>query len=52
MAVPLTVIATKAIPRVARVLDVGADHVREQLAAQAIDDVADGEAAPDTTGAG
>jgi predicted PurR-regulated permease PerM len=52
MAVPLTVIATKAIPRMARVLDVGADHVREQLAAQATDDVADGEAAPDTTGAG
>jgi predicted PurR-regulated permease PerM len=34
MAVPLAVIATKAIPRIARVLDIGADHVREQLAAE------------------
>lgn len=35
MAVPLTVIATKALPRVARILDVGADQLREQLAEDA-----------------
>jgi predicted PurR-regulated permease PerM len=37
MAVPLAVIATKAIPRLARVLDVGADHLREQLEDEAVD---------------
>lgn len=35
MAVPLTVIAAKAIPRLARIIDVGADHLRDQLADEA-----------------
>ena len=37
MAVPLAVIAGKAIPRLAGVVDLGADHLREELAAAAGD---------------
>ena len=51
MAVPLTVIAAKALPRLARIVDVGADHLREQIADEGDPDAGDEAAAADADAA-